>query len=127
MSRPPTPSLVFWRGLRACPEWREAEGSNRSLLRGALAAVKRLYLTPILRGETLRVLTASDTRSRDAYDRSLFPQQEAQAGECTSKSTLYAASIAAGLMVGQFVRWMRDQHVDAELSLNLLASELVAG
>ncbi len=80
-----------------------------------------------MRGETLRVLSACDARSRDVYDRSLFPQQEARAGECSSKSTLYAASIAAGLMVGQFVRWMRDQSVDTELSLNLLASELVVG
>ncbi len=80
-----------------------------------------------MRGESLRVLSACDARGRHAYDQSLFPQQEAQAGECSSRSTLYAASIAAGLMVGQFVRWMRGQPVDGELSLNLLASELVAG
>ena len=51
---------------------------------------------------------------------------EAQVGACTSRSTIYTASIAAGLMVHQFVRWLRGQPVDPDLSLNLLASELVS-
>ncbi len=49
---------------------------------------------------------------------------EAQQGSCTSRSTIYAASIAAGLMVHQFTRWLRDLPVDRDFSLNLLASEL---
>ncbi len=77
-----------------------------------------------MRGETLRVLTASDPCSRDHYARTLFPQHEAQAGACTARSTIYAAGITAGLMLTQFVRWLRRQPVDADLSLNLLASEL---
>ena len=36
-----------------------------------------------------------------------------------------SANIAAGLMVHQFVRWLRDQPVDADVSLNLLAAELI--
>ena len=34
------------------------------------------------------------------------------------------AAIAAGLMTGQFARWLRGLPVDCDLSLNLLASEL---
>lgn len=78
-----------------------------------------------MRGEVLRVLAATDEASREQYRESLFSQEEAQAGTCTSRSTIYAASIAAGLIVSQFVRWLRGAPTDAELTLNLLASELV--
>jgi molybdopterin-synthase adenylyltransferase len=77
-------------------------------------------------GETIRVLTAADKSSCDHYATTLFEPGEAQVGDCTSRSTIYAASIAAGLMVHQFVRWLRRQAVDPDLSFNLLASELVS-
>ncbi len=77
-----------------------------------------------MRGETLRVVTACDAASREHYARTLFPQHEAQVGACTARSTIYAAGMTAGLMLTQFVRWLRRQPVDADLSLNLLASEL---
>ena len=77
-----------------------------------------------MRGEVLRILTCADEPSRTHYPTTLFPEAEAQLGACTARSTLYAASIAAGLMLHQFVRWLRSQQVDADLSLNLLASEM---
>ncbi|HUQ69376.1 MAG TPA: ThiF family adenylyltransferase [Planctomycetaceae bacterium] len=77
-----------------------------------------------MRGEVLRVLTAADEDSRRHYGTTLFSQAEAQPGPCTAKSTIYAASIAAGLMLHQFTRWLRGIPIDPELSLNLLASEL---
>jgi molybdopterin-synthase adenylyltransferase len=78
-------------------------------------------------GEVLRVLAAAESRDRELYGRTLFPQQEAQAGRCTSHSTIYAASIAAGLMVHQFTRWLRGMAVDPDTTLSLLAGELVQG
>ncbi len=75
-------------------------------------------------GETLRILTVTDEFGKSVYAQSLFPQAEAQAGSCTSRSTIYAASIAAGVMVHQFTRWLRGIPVDQDLSLNLLASEM---
>jgi len=76
-------------------------------------------------GEIIRVLVAADDRGRLRYPTTLFARNEAQAGRCTARSTIYAANIAAGLMVSQFVRWLRGQPTDFDLSLNLLASELV--
>ena len=76
-------------------------------------------------GEVIRVLTASDDASHAAYQKTLFAQSEAQAGSCTSRSTIYAASIAAGLLVHQYTRWLRGLPLDNDLSLNLLSSELV--
>ena len=74
--------------------------------------------------EVIRVL-ASDCPSVDAlYPKSLFTAGEAFAGSCTAKSTIYTANIAAGLMVGQFARWLRRLRVTPDQTLNLLASEL---
>lgn len=75
-------------------------------------------------GEVMRILTASDNESRGNYRQSLFTQSEAQAGSCTSRSTIYTANIAAALMVHQFTRWLRRLPLDNELSFNLLSSEL---
>jgi len=73
-------------------------------------------------GETIRVLSAADTIGRQRYAATLFPQSEAQTGQCTSRSTIYAASIAAGLMVHQFSRWLRALPLDYDSTLDLLAA-----
>jgi hypothetical protein len=73
--------------------------------------------------EVIRVLTAADEVGRAHYAGTLFLQSEAQQGSCTSRSTIYSASIAAGLMVHQFTRWLRGMPVDADVSINLLAGE----
>jgi sulfur carrier protein ThiS adenylyltransferase len=76
--------------------------------------------------EVIRVLAASDPGSREHYGSTLFAQSEAQAGSCTSQSTIYAAGIAAGLMVHQFTRWLRRLALDWDTTLNLLAGEWMA-
>jgi molybdopterin-synthase adenylyltransferase len=76
-------------------------------------------------GETIRVLSAADTVGRRHYATTLFSQSEAQVGQCTSRSTIYAASIAAGLMVHQFSRWLRDLPIDVDSTLDLLAGDWV--
>ncbi len=57
--------------------------------------------------------------------RLLVVVDEAQPGRCTARSTIYTANIAAGLMLHQLARWLRGQPVDRDVSLNLLASELM--
>ena len=74
-------------------------------------------------GEVLRILTATDLDSAKHYATTLFAASEAQQGACTSRSTIYAASIAAGLMVHQFTRWLRDLPTDADTSINLLSGD----
>ena len=75
-------------------------------------------------GETIRILSVADQTGRQHYSSTLFPQSEALMGRCTAKSTIYTANVAAGLMLHQFARWLRGQVMDADVSLNLLASEL---
>ncbi|MCA9117005.1 MAG: ThiF family adenylyltransferase [Planctomycetaceae bacterium] len=74
-------------------------------------------------GETIRVLTVAGQEGREHYPATLFEQSEAFVGRCTARSTIYAASITAGLMVHQFTRWLRGLPTDADVLLNLLAGE----
>jgi len=76
--------------------------------------------------EVIRVLAVDEQVRRDHYHTTLFVQAEAQPGRCTSRSTIYTASVAAGLMVHQFTRWLRGLPVDRDTSLNLLAGEWAA-
>ena len=73
--------------------------------------------------EVIRVLAVDEHTGRDHYPTTLFAQAEAQVGRCTSRTTIYASSIAAGMMVHQFTRWLRGLPVDRDTSLNLLAGE----
>lgn len=74
--------------------------------------------------EVLRILTACDSDSRNHYPNTLFATEQAYAGSCTAKTTIYCANIAAGLMVSQFTRFLRALPVDPDLQFNLLSSEL---
>lgn len=77
--------------------------------------------------ETLRVITACDEESRQHYPQTLFTAEQAQAGPCTAKTTIYCANIAAGLMLAQFTKYLRLMPVDADIQVNLLASEINVG
>lgn len=76
--------------------------------------------------EVLRVLVAADETSREHYPTTLFSQEEAFVGSCTAKSTIFCANIAAGLMLSQFAKWLRNLPVEPDVCLNLLASEMTA-
>jgi len=74
--------------------------------------------------EALRILTAADHAGREHYPTTLFTPEEAHQGACTARSTIYTANIAAGLMVGQFTKYLRGLPVDADLQFNILTSEI---
>ena len=99
--------------------------TSRSAIWNHLKSRTEFWADARMLGEVMRILTASDTESRLAYGRTLFAQSEAQAGTCTSRSTIYTANISAALMVHQFTRWIRGLPLDKDVSLNLLSSELV--
>ena len=75
-------------------------------------------------GEVIRVLTVADRAGRSSYPATLFTQAEAQTGSCTARGTIYAAHIAAGLILHQFTRWLRGLPVEPDFVLNLLSCEL---
>lgn len=98
----------------------------RRMLWESLRGVASCFFDSRMHGEVMRVLASPVPAIDDDYGRTLFPAKEAHAGPCTARSTIYTASIAAGLMVHQFAKWLRGVPVDRDLTLNLLAAELTA-
>jgi len=97
---------------------------TRSIIWESVKSRANFYADARMNGEVIRVLT-SDQPAADAYYKStLFAADEAFQGRCTARSTIFTASIAAGLMLTQFSRWLRGIPLDRDLTLNLLSSEL---
>ena len=96
----------------------------RRLIWQAVGEQVSFYVDGRMSAEVLRVLTACDPESRRHYPSTLFRSEEAFAGACTAKTTIYCANIAAGLMVAQFTRYLRQLPTEADIQINLLASEL---
>jgi molybdopterin-synthase adenylyltransferase len=82
------------------------------------------YFDGRMSAEVVRVLACNSPATDSRYHATLFAPERAFAGSCTAKSTIYSASIAAGLMLAQFTRWLRRMPIDVDVVLNLLASEL---
>lgn len=99
----------------------------RQLIWGAVADKILFFSDGRMSAEVMRILTACDSNSRYHYPRTLFPAEEAYTGSCTAKTTIYCANIAAGLMLAQFTKYLRQLPVDADIQLNLLASEINVG
>jgi sulfur carrier protein ThiS adenylyltransferase len=85
------------------------------------------YCDGRMSAEVLRVITACDEKGRGYYPQTLFTAEQAQAGPCTAKTTIYCANIAAGFMLAQFTKYLRLLPVDPDIQINLLASEINVG
>jgi hypothetical protein len=97
---------------------------TRRLLWESLRYVAAFFGDGRMSAEVLRVLAVAHPATNNHYATTLFDESQAYVGACTARSTIYTASIAAGLMIGQWTRWLRHLPVDSDLCLNLLASEL---
>jgi molybdopterin-synthase adenylyltransferase len=101
---------------------------TRKLLWEAVKDKVELFVDGRMSAEVLRVLSACDPASRKHYPTTLFAAEQAFQGTCTAKTTIYCANIAAGLMIAQFAKWLRNLPADPDIQFNLLTSELtVAG
>ena len=97
---------------------------TRRLIWQALEDKVNCFIDARMSAEVLRVLTACDIESRKHYPDTLFSAEEAHTGPCTAKTTIYCANIAAGLMIAQFTKYLRQLPIESDIQLNLLASEL---
>ena len=98
--------------------------TTRRLVWEAVRDRVALMLDGRMSAEVIRVLAVGEPAGDRHYDSTLFAQAQAYAGSCTARSTIYAASVAAGLMVGQFAKWLRGLPLERDLTLNLLSAEL---
>jgi sulfur carrier protein ThiS adenylyltransferase len=85
------------------------------------------YTDGRMAAEVLRVLTASDSQSKEYYPTTLFGSEEAFVGSCTAKTTIYCANIAAGFMLAQFTKYLRQLPIEPDIQINLLAMEMNVG
>ena len=99
---------------------------TRRLLWEALRQRAALFVDGRMSAEVIRVLAVESPATDSYYASTLFDRAQAYAGPCTARATIYTASVAAGLMVGQMTKWLRQLPVDPDLTLNLLAAELTA-
>ena len=100
--------------------------ATRKLIWESVRGVAAFFADGRMAAEVVRVLASGHPATDAIYPKSLFGAGEAFAGSCTAKSTIYSANIAAGLMVGQFARWLRGMPVIPDQTLNLLAAEFSA-
>ena len=99
--------------------------STRKIIWESMQDHVALYIDGRMQAEVMRVLAQDERTDPKRYQDSLFSEAEAQNGTCTSRSTIYTASIAAGLMVAQLVRWLRQVPLITDQTLNLLSGELI--
>ena len=100
---------------------------TRKLIWDAVKDKVNFFCDGRMSAEVLRVITACDEKSREYYPQTLFTAEQAHAGPCTAKTTIYGANIAAGFMLAQFTKYLRLLPVDPDIQINLLASELNVG
>jgi sulfur carrier protein ThiS adenylyltransferase len=96
----------------------------RKLIWDAVKDKVAFYCDGRMSAEVLRVITACDEKGRGYYPQTLFTAEQAQAGPCTAKTTIYCANIAAGFMLSQFTKYLRLLPVDPDIQVNLLALEI---
>ena len=99
---------------------------TRKLIWESVRATAAFFVDGRMNAEVVRVLASGRPALDAAYSATLFAAGEAFAGACTARSTIYSANIAAGLMVGQFARWLRGLPVIADQTINLFAAEFSA-
>ena len=99
----------------------------RKLIWDAVKDKVSFYCDGRMSAEVLRIITACDEKGREYYPQTLFTAQQAHAGPCTAKTTIYCANIAAGFMLAQFTKYLRLLPVDSDIQVNLLASEINVG
>jgi molybdopterin/thiamine biosynthesis adenylyltransferase len=98
--------------------------ATRKLVWEAVCSKATFFVDGRMSGEVMRVFASDRCPQDENYPATLFAPHEAHVGSCTAKSIIYTASMAAGLMLCQFTRFLRGLPIDTDLSVNLLASEM---
>ena len=100
---------------------------TRRMVWGSVRSKASFFVDGRMSAEVIRIIAIGEPAVDTRYERTLFGADEAYIGACTARSTIYTASIAAGLMISQFAKWLRRAPNDFDLVLNLLAAEMSLG
>ena len=99
---------------------------------GAGAEKVELVVDGRMSGEVVRIVTANPksgflVRGGPEYMSTLVSDAEAYQERCTAKGTIYTANIAAGFMLGQVTKWMREFTVKGDFTVNILGGVISEG
>ena len=74
--------------------------------------------------EMIRVFAVDKPTEDTYYDTTLFTDEQAHTGDCSTRMTIYMSYVASGMMLCQFAHWLRKMTVVPDQSFNMLAGEL---
>lgn len=97
--------------------------STRKLIWEAIKPYAAFWADARMLKEVMRVFNSTLPITDEYYATTLFEENETQGGTCTAKSTIYTASIAAGMMIAPFTAYLRGIPTAQGLELNILTSE----
>lgn len=75
-------------------------------------------------GNTLHIFSATDPASRAHYLAKWFPDSESEPLGCTDRATAYTAYIAAGLLVSQYIVYLRGDPIEKHFTFNIPGLDL---
>jgi sulfur carrier protein ThiS adenylyltransferase len=116
LARPQRPKLAVF----ACVD----SMSGRRMVFETVRRQAHLLVDGRMAGETVRVLSSTAPSADTYYPSTLFEGSQAHPAPCTGRSTLYAASIAAGLMLSRFAQVLRGGLPSRDVLLQLAGDEL---
>ena len=88
------------------------------------AKLSHLFMDSRMGAEVARVITVADSKGEQYYPKTLFSQSEMYQEPCTAKTTIYCASIQAGMMAAQFTKWLRGFPVSMDMVFNILSGDI---
>lgn len=78
-------------------------------------------------GDTIRIVIcrADMPESTATYKGSLFAEEEAQRGSCTTKTTIYGAFVASALLISEYVKFLNGRPTECtDFMVNLASLEM---
>lgn len=86
-----------------------------------------LFIDGRLGGEIMQVFTVRPCQLNDieAYEKTLFPEEQAAQLPCTARSIIYVGKIVGGLIALQLKRWLKKQSYNLEITFDLVTMTLL--
>lgn len=88
-----------------------------------------LYLDGRMGGEVVQVFTVRPSQLEDieAYEESLFSDEEASNLPCSAQSIIYSVVVLGGLIASQIKKWIRKEEYSPKITLDLKTMTLLVG
>jgi hypothetical protein len=82
-----------------------------------------LFLDSRVAADVIHILACCEKEHLDYYPTTMFSEGDAFRGSCTTKMSIHMANIAAGLLIQQLSKWLRQLPIDRHVMFNLLSME----